>query len=231
LSLGVAAASGTAAAFAARNGLVGRIDTSRLSGRLTRGIGRHYLFDTTGMKPYPTARQGLAALEGVRDLVRAPEIDAAGVDRIVVGLPKLQQAIVDRRGFPRSRFESIVGLRYQIALALVAPERLLDVRRTPPFENGALRRLMARIRIERARELERHYPRRWPARVEIRARGARHRLVVLHPRGDARNPLGWQDLALKLRTIAGPAVGEGTVERVVNEWREAGRDGPVPELP
>jgi 2-methylcitrate dehydratase PrpD len=231
LTLGVAAASGVTAAYSARDGLVGAMDPHGLSDRLTRGLGRQYLFDDIGMKRYPTARQGFAAIEAVRDVVGANRLRASDITSIAVGLPKAQRLIVDRRGFPASRFESIVDVRYQIALALVAPERLHDIARTPPFENVALRRLMAKIRVGRARDLERYYPRCWPARVEIRTRGRRYARVLLYPPGDARRPLGWDDIRAKLQAIAGPIVGVGVLERLVGTWRDADVDAIMPAFP
>jgi 2-methylcitrate dehydratase PrpD len=231
LSLGVAAASGVMAARGARAGLVGTIDADAWLNRLTRGLGRQYLFDEIGMKPYPTARQALAAIEAAREIASAEQLGPPDIDSLVVGLPERQRAIVGRRGFPDSRIDSIVNVRYQIALAIAEPERLREVRRTPPFDEPGVRRLMTRIRVQRARDLDGHYPRCWPARVEIRARGRRHTRVVLHPLGDARHPLGWNDVAEKLRAIAGPIAGGPTVERLVSEWRAADIDAPMPAFP
>lgn len=231
LSLGIAAASGVMAVRGARAGLVGAIDTDAWAGRLTRGLGRQYLFDAIGLKPYPTARQALAAIEAAREIASAERLGPADIDAIVVDLPERQRVIVDRDGFPGSRFDSIVNVRYQIALAIVAPERLQDVRRTPPFDDRAVRRLMMKMRVRRARDLDTHYPRCWPARVEIKARGRRSARVVLHPRGDARRPLGWNDVSAKLRAIAGPIVGVHAIERLVSEWRAVNIDAPLLALP
>ena len=231
LSLGVAAVAGVMAARGAHVGLVGEIDTTAWSDRVTRGLGRRYLFDDIGMKPYPTARQGLAAIEAARAIMVAEQLRPSDIDELVVGLPERQRAIVDRRGFPSSRFDSIVNLRYQIALAVAAPERLYEVRRTPPFDARGVRRLMARIRLKRARELDPHYPRSWPARVEVKARGRRHVRVVMHPLGDARRPLGWSDVGAKLHAVAGPVVGDVTIQRLVNEWRAVDLAAPMPVFP
>ena len=145
-------------------------------------------------------------------------------------LPEPQRAIVDRPAPPATRFASIVSVQYQIALALIAPERLLDVRRTPPFVDDRVRGLMSKIRVRRARDLDRHYPRAWPARVEIRAGGRRYSRLVLHPRGDARNPFGWDDMSRKFLALAGPAIGEASAARVVDEMRDAAATADMPAL-
>jgi 2-methylcitrate dehydratase PrpD len=233
LTLGVAAASGVIAARGAGAGLVGTIDVGRVlsdPARLTRGLGRAYLFDDIGMKPYPTARQALAAIDAAREIAIAERLEPEDISAVVISLPEQQRAIVDRRGFPASRFESIVNVRYQIALALTAPERLLDVRRTPPYDDARLRRLMANTIVRRARDLEAQYPRVWPARVEIKARGRRYARVVRHPFGDAGRPLGWDDVMAKAQAIAGPIAGAAVVRRVASEWRAVALDAPMTPL-
>src|SRR5439155_20756360 len=93
-----------------------------------------------------------------------------------------------------------------------------------------VRGLMAKTRVSRARDLDRHYPRAWPARVEIRANGRRYGRLVLHPRGDARNPFGWDDMSRKFLALAGPAIGEANAGRIVDEMRGARATADTPAL-
>ena len=230
MTLGVAAASGVLAARGAREGLLGTAGDFVWATRLTRDLGRRFLFDDIGIKPYPTARQGLAAIEAARQIADTEKLDPTEIDQIVVRLPEAQRAIVDHPAPPASRFASIVSVQYQIALALTAPDRLLDVRRTPPFVDDRLRALMSKIRVRRARELDKHYPNAWPARVEITAGGRRYSRFVLHPRGDAHDPFGWDDVARKFLALAGPVIGEAAAGRAVTGLRRAGANAPMPPL-
>ena len=230
MTLGLAAVNGVTAARAAREGLVGTDDPVALGPRLTNGLGRRFLFDDIGMKPYPTARQGLAAIEAARRLTDTWRIDPSGIDEIVVHLSEPQRAIVDRPELPATRFASVVSVQYQIALALIAPDRLFDVRRTPPFVDDRLSLLMSKIRVRRARDLDKHYPRAWPARVEIAAAGRGYSRLVLHPRGDARDPFGWDDVSRKFLALAGPAIGEDRAARAVARMRDAPASADMPAL-
>jgi 2-methylcitrate dehydratase PrpD len=230
LTLGLAAVNGVTAAAAAREGLLGTADHIAPGPLLTYGLGRRYLFDDIGVKPYPIARQCLAATEASREFADAWRIDASGIDEIVVHLPEPQRAIVDRPGPPATRFASFVSVQYQIALALIAPERLLDVRRTPPFVDDRVHELISKVRVRRARDLDKHYPRAWPARVEITTGGRRYSRLVLHPRGDARNPFGWDEMSRKFLALAGPAIGEESALRVVGEMRGAVAGAEMPAL-
>ncbi|MGD1096499.1 MAG: MmgE/PrpD family protein [Bryobacteraceae bacterium] len=230
LILGVAASNGVLAATAARNGLVGpndlleqhlgRIAGVRISRKvLLKDLGRRYLLDEVGMKPFPTARQGLAAIEACRELVAAEQIDVASIQEILVGVPESQRWVIDHPEHPADRVASIVSVQYQIALALLSPVRLIDVRRSPVFLNDQIRALMTKVTVRRAAHLEKHYPATWPAQVTIKVKGRRLQQTVLHPRGDANNPFGWNDLARKYKGFD-----------LLNQVRSLRTEDPMPKL-
>ena len=136
VSLGCAAEHGVAAAMAARQDALGdpqlleryrgRIAGVRISARrLLQGagrVGRRFLFDEIGLKPYPIARQALAAVEACRQLAGS---GTKGISAITVSVPSRQSRIIDRPPRPSSRMQSITSVQYQIALALLSPERLM----------------------------------------------------------------------------------------------------------
>ncbi len=241
LTLGTAAANGLLSARAAAEGILGGGDMlercgGRISGlrvstpRLLGGLGHRYLFEEIGTKPYPVARQALAAIEACRELVDAERLDINRIDEILVCVPRAQCMIIDRPAMPETRLDSISSVQYQIALALLAPDRLLDVRRTPPFGNDPLRELMTKVRVRQAPELETYYPAAWPARVVVKAGGRRISHQLLYPRGDARNRSSWDDAIGKFRTTVGPLLGVKTANRVACQVRRLDPTAGMPRL-
>jgi len=208
VSLGCVAEHGVAAAMAAREGALGdpqllerykgHIGGVRISARrLLQGagrVGRRFLFDEIGLKPYPIARQALAAVEACRQLAGS---GTKGISAITVSAPSAQSRIIDRPPLPSNRMQSITSVQYQIALALLYPNRLLEIDRTPPFQTETLRSLAAKVRVRRDARLEGQYPEMWPARVVVERSGKRKSIVVSTPLGDARNPMQWDDVLLK----------------------------------
>lgn len=205
IALGFAAEYGVFAAMAAKHGALGdlqllerhagRIAGARISSRrLLQGARTRFFFDEIGLKPYPIARQALAAVEACRELVGR---DTKGITAITVGVPSAQARIINHPSWPTNRMQSIAGVQYQIALALLAPERLMDFVRTPPFATPALRSLAAKVRVHADARLELHYPETWPARVVVERSGKRQSAFLSTPRGDARNPIGWDDVLAK----------------------------------
>jgi len=183
IALGIAAHNGILAAEGARHELLG--DTTRSSAvrisekRLLDGLGQRFLFDEIGMKPYPVARQALAAIEACRSL--AENLDASRISEIIVKVPLAQIPIIDRPGIPEHRMARIASVQYHIARALRLPS------------------LAAKVSVQHGPHLDRHYPDAWPAQVIIRIGGRRLTRTLLHPRGDWRNPLTWAELRTKLK--------------------------------
>ena len=149
-------------------------DASQESGslvrRLLQQVPARFLFDETGLKPYPIARQALAAVEACRQLVGR---NTKGISAITVSVPSALGRVIDQPGWPSNRMQSIAGVQYQIALALLSPEQLMKFDRTPPFETKALRSLAATVRVRAAARLEDRYPETWPAHVVVVRSGER----------------------------------------------------------
>ena len=228
ISLGFAAEHGVRAAMAARAGALGDVQlierhAGRIAGmrisrrRLLQGAGLHFFFDEIELKPYPIARQGLAAVEACRQLAGR---NTKGITAITVSVPSAQARVIDHPSWPANRMQSIAGIQYQIALALLAPDRLMDFARTPPFVTPALRSLAAKVRVCTDARLETRYPDTWPARVVVERSGRRQAALVSIPRGDTRNPIEWEDVLAK-------AAGY----RTALTWiRKARPQDPVPQL-
>ncbi|HSF16071.1 MAG TPA: MmgE/PrpD family protein [Vicinamibacteria bacterium] len=208
LTLGWAAETGVQAAKAARENILGPPDLleglgSRLAGvdlseaRLVESLGDSWRIDELSLKPYPVARQALAAVEACRELGEANRLEPSAIDEVLVQVPELQRSVIDQPGFPETRFGSIVSVQYLTAVALVAPTELLDFQRAPLFVNDALRNLATRVRVESAPELEHYYPRIWPARVAIRCGRKRYEKELLHPPGDVGSGFGWDAVMAK----------------------------------
>jgi 2-methylcitrate dehydratase PrpD len=205
ISLGSAAEHGVFAAMVGRQGMLGdaklvesragRISGVRISReRLLAQRATRLFFDETGLKPYPIARQALAAVEACRQIVGG---NTEAISRITVCVSSAQARVIDQPGWPSNRMQSIASAQYQLALSLLSPDRLREFDRTPPFETKPLREVAAKIRVQVSAKLESHYPETWPARVVVEQSGKRKSALVTIPRGDAQNPLHWEDVLLK----------------------------------
>jgi 2-methylcitrate dehydratase PrpD len=112
-------------------------------------------------KPYPTARQGLAAIEAFRAIM--PPGRSADIARVMVELPSQTLAMLQTPAI--GRIGSLVNLGCQLSLA-VSDNRLEDCRRRS-ISQGEQHDLAGRVELCGALDLDAAYPVTWGARVEI----------------------------------------------------------------
>lgn len=122
----------------------------------------------TSLKPYPAAKQVLAALTALQRLV--PEgSDPAAIRRIEVFVPAAYAAMLQREPPAASRLARLVHGPWQLALQCCAPQALGDAARRPldPDVAQQVEALAARIMVTHDPALDTAYPARWPARVVV----------------------------------------------------------------
>ena len=226
LTLGAAAESGVLAAFAASQGFagderlldkdVGPLQTIiKAKGKLVEWLGREFLITQTALKPYPSARQALAAIEGFREMLAVHGIDPDSIDEVLVHVPGHYVAMVDNAALPRTRQESLIGVQYQMALAAFFPEILFDVNRELLPGVPKIASFMKKIRVLSSPELEKTYPSLWPAKVEVKCGERTFSCEVLRPTWDSCEELGWEEIEAKFRRITTPIAGKVQTDRII----------------
>lgn len=208
LQLGHAAVDGVLAAEAASAGFTtgeGVLDGWAAAAGVTldpTGLtGLRPWIEAVDTKDFPTARQGLSAIQAFADLHALQPV--TGRDRIEIALPAAYRAMVGGTGMPNERIASMLSAAYQMALIVHAPDRLHDAARTPPLASPEIADFLARVTVHEDRALDLHYPAAWGARVTIvTPDGLRRGRSLLDPEGSAVRPFGWSALAAKAAALA-----------------------------
>lgn len=210
-ALGCAAAEGSDAAFAAAAGVAG--DLGALAGLAERcgasidyaalesGDDEQWLVHDVDTKTWPTSRQALASVAAFRALaVSAEELDA--IERIDVYVPAAYRDMVDKAALPAQRIDSMIGVQYQLALAVFAPHRLDDALRASLPADEPVVRTMEKVAVHADESLSARFPRRWGGRVTLKYRSGETRTAeVVEPEGSAPRRLDWDGLEEKYRRI------------------------------
>jgi 2-methylcitrate dehydratase PrpD len=208
ITLGLAVQSGLGAALAAQHGIVGDIglldrrgETLGLVDAIDASPPLVSALEQTELKPYHTGRQSLSAVEAFRALIAEHQLDAADIDAIEVRVPVQLRAMIDRPAQPSTRQESR-GVRYQLALAALMPERLLDVDRSSLGEDtSGLVQFGNRVRVVADDNLTALYPVAWSASVSVEVGSARFERQIISPKGSLGAPMGERDIVEKLRRV------------------------------
>jgi 2-methylcitrate dehydratase PrpD len=149
----------------------------------------------TTVKPFCGARQTLSATSALLELIASASLSEANILRVRVAVPPLHLAMVNRTSI-KTRLDAISSMQYQVALALLHPQDLYDLQRSP-ISDEAMTELMSRVEVRAETGLLEHFPEQWSAIVEIdtaaqtlslRADGARDERELswknLHAKGE-----------------------------------------------
>jgi 2-methylcitrate dehydratase PrpD len=180
---------------------------------LTKDLGAGSIYPTLTLKPFCSAKQGIAAVEAFRAILnRGVRCDA--ITRIRVRVPPSYAGMISTRAEPGARISTLVSVAHQIALAALAPERLYDIDRSAPDIDAQVKEFAAKVEVHADAALEQFYPRHWPAEVEVDAGGEVQRQRVVEATGDPEHPLDAAGVEDKAHRVLDPLAG---AERA-SEW-------------
>jgi len=219
LAIGNAARNGVFAALSARAGFTGdlRVFESEFfsatygltpdAAALVDALGDRPALPETSFKPWCAARQTIAAAQALREIVESG-VPPREISEVLVSVPSLYLKMIDHGIVPRDRGSHLTSVSYQMALAALAPETMLDVRQAPDRIPGEIMAFMERVAVEADDGLLRHYPASWPARVRVAAPGRKRERLVTHVPGDAQRPFGEAQVAEKFRRLNAAVLSE-----------------------
>lgn len=226
LLLGMAARTGCAAALSAARGFSGDrrlLDGSSLPA--LHGIAlapqvlegffqRGSAVQRTSIKPYCMAKHNIAAIEAFRQLLDEG-IAHADLTRIRVKLPPAHARMVGHHDTETSRLSRITSCAYNIALAGVSPQHLLDIERQAPVRSADMSRLAHMVEVVADEQLQGLTPQAYPATVELFI-GEKMvaRKTVIDAWGDPKLPFDTTAAMSKFRRLAEGAVDEKVAAEV-----------------
>ncbi len=192
--------------------------------KITDGLGEDFQILKTAVKPHACCRYSQAPIDAVLSLVQEHNLRPPDVERVTIGM--LQTGIpvicepMEKKRHPTNVVDAQFSLPFGVAVALVKRRAGLEEFSPATLQDPQVLKLMPKIDYQHDPELERDYPREWPAWARITLRGGRELFSrVRFPKGDPENPLSWEELAEKFTTLAGGVWEEVKVKAVQERIR------------
>lgn len=237
LLFGEAVRNGTMAALAAADGVDG--DPALLDAAWLKAVGGDLadaarlmpdtlLSDAISIKPHPSAKQALAAIHGLRQMLADIGIAPDSVESIELQVPPAYASMLDREPARTSRLASLVSAPWQLALAALRPDLLDDVARAVWPDDARLEAFAGRVRVVANAALDVLYPDVYPALLVVKAGGAEHTRLFGDSPGDPALAFDVPQLLDKAHRIFGGA-GPG-VEAVQLALRLPAEESALPML-
>jgi 2-methylcitrate dehydratase PrpD len=129
--------------------------------------------------------------------------------QLAVSVPPPYLRMIDHGVVTGDRASHLTSVSYQMALAAFVPEALFDVEKAPERVSGEMGAFMAKVTVKADDDLLHHYPKAWPARLEVTTPGGARERLVIHVPGDPQRPFDESQVAAKFRRVVVPSIGEG----------------------
>lgn len=162
----------------------------------------------TGIKPYPCCRYMHPALDGLLDI--ANDITAEEIESIRVELPRAGVRLTgddDSKQSPSNFVDCQFSMPFGAALALTTGSAGIEAFLTAQsdLDDPELARLMTRTTVTSTERVQSLFPEQWAARVVVQTTTRTHERFVDEARGEPANPLTWDDVEAKFRSLTSAA--------------------------
>lgn len=195
----------------------GSFDVDHLTKGLPTAPGDHYKILDCGMKSFPIEALSHAPLTAMMAIVREHDVDPGQVEEITVEvIARAADILGDPAKYrPTSKETADHSLPYSLAVGLVdgmvTPLQFKQERINDP----ALIPVMDKIKVVPNDEFESLFPEFQPSRVTIKlSDGAEHQHRVDVPKGDPRDPMTEEEIAVKFDALGTEVVGAANCKQL-----------------
>ena len=175
---------------------------------VTAGLGESFEILRTAVKPHACCRYMQTPIDALIELARMHDIRPDHVQQIEVAVLEAGWPLVAEPKVRKYRPEGVVDAQFSMpfgaAIAVLDRSAGLDQFTESKMRSNDVRSMMDRVVLVKDERIERNFPAEWNSRVAVQlADGKRFENYVRYPRGDPENPLSWDELAAKFRSLAG----------------------------
>lgn len=164
-------------------------------------------------KPWCAARQTMTAVQGLREILH-DGVAAGDMFEVTAYVLPPHLKMIDHGVQPGNRASFLTSLPYQLGMAALHPDRMLDLDQPAETTLPAVQAFMARVRVTADDALLADYPNAWPARIVVTTASGRIERRVHDIPGDPARPSSEPDLRGKFQRGVARCLGNAAAERL-----------------
>jgi len=193
-------------------------------GKLLAGLGDSFEVTRVSIKPHACCRYKQGPIDGILKIMKENGLGAQDVAKLKLGILKAGFPIVveprELKYNPRTVYEAQFSMPFGAALALTYGKASLNEYTEANLKSPEVREMMNRVSCVLDAELDRVYPRQWPASVEMVTKdGRKFSTRIDYPRGDPENPLSWEEMIQKFDELSAPVFSEDRRAEITSRVR------------
>ena len=218
-----------------RDGFLNAYSRKPLFELLTADLGRSFEILGTAVKPHACCRYMQGPIDAIIALVREHDIQPGQVRRIELAVLEAGWPLVveprAQKYDPRSIVEAQFSMPFGAAVAVIDRAAGLDQFCDAKLQSSEVRRFLEKIAVVKNSEIEKAFPAEWPAIATIVLEDGRSfEKRIRYPKGDPQNPLSWEELIAKFRSLAGAVLPPDRCERIVQHVSAGESPAALPAL-
>ncbi len=195
--------------------------------KLLAGLGDSFEIMRVSVKPYACCRYEQGPIDGILKLIKENKLKAQEVEKVTLGILKAGFPIIvepkELKYNPRTVVDAQLSMPFGAAVAVLYGSVSLDEYTADNLESSEVKEMMGRVSCVADAELEKVYPKHWPASVEIATKdGRKFSTRIDYPKGDPENPLSWEELILKFNNLSSRVFSENRRNQVISRVRSLG---------
>jgi 2-methylcitrate dehydratase PrpD len=216
---------GPAKILEGRDGFLHGYSRDPLPELITADLGASFEIMRTSVKPHACCRYMQGPIDAILALVhehgfRPHQVRSVSVAVLEAGWPLVVEPRSQKYN-PQSVVEAQFSMPFGAAVALLFGAAGIDQFSEENVQSDDVRRMMRRVEVNADEMLEEKFPAEWPAHARIDLTdGRRLEKYVEHPKGDPGNPLSWDELIAKFKSLAVPIVSPARSEEIIASVRE-----------
>jgi 2-methylcitrate dehydratase PrpD len=192
---------------------------------ITEDLGASFEIMHTSVKPHACCRYMQGPIDAILALVREHGFQPHQICNIEVAVLEAGWPLVveprPQKYNPQSIVEAQFSMPFGAAVAAMFGAAGIDQFTEENVRSEQVRRMMRRVAVKGDSSLEENFPEEWPARAVIDLTDGRHfEKFVAHPKGDPKNPLSWDELIAKFKSLTEPVISASRSDEIIVLTRE-----------
>jgi 2-methylcitrate dehydratase PrpD len=203
-----------------RDGFLHGYSRNPIPERLTANLGESFEILHTAVKPHACCRYMQGPIDAILAIMREHNLEAGQIRQIEIAVLEAGWGIIAEPRAKKYSPESVVDTQFSMpfgaAVAAIDGVAGLEQFTAEKARSPRIRELMNKVALVKDPRIEENFPQEWAARVTIElVDGQRLEKFVRYPKGDPENPLTWDEMATKFRTLAGTVLSTDRCEELI----------------
>ena len=194
------------------------------AGKILKNWGQPYEVMRTSIKPHACCRYKQGPIDGILKIMREHRLDAGDIEKVVLGILKAGFALVaepiEKKRKPTSIVDAQFSMPFGAAVAILYGKATLDEYALENLVKPEITALMDKIVCVINPELDKEYPKKWPALATVTTRsGQEYSAKIEYPKGDPENALSWEELIRKFENLVAPVYSGDQQKKIIDRVR------------